>query len=255
MKKRPDPGATITILSSLGLVAALFSTLVPALLTALGSRMFVGSNLGMFPGDIFGAVISVYFWAFAGVRSVTKALGLVIASTLAYFVAFGSGIFLGMFLSPALGLKFDVRSGDLAGMAAPSLVGGMTGAFLVLVAVLRLYSSETSWRRVASRAFQWSWCGAVLALIGWMLGSALGRAVWSALESLHLNELPQEMATRDGVPNFYSVHIVWQIGMGVILGILFSEAPLEPVPSATQSVPTRKLNLGNAFFFGIMALA
>jgi len=32
----------------------------------------------------------------------------------------------------------------------PSLVGGMTGAFLVLVAVLRLYSSETSWRRVAS---------------------------------------------------------------------------------------------------------
>ena len=254
MKARPDPAATIAILSSLGLVAALLSTLVPALLTARGSPIFVGSNLGMFSGDIFGAVISVYFWAFAGVRSVTKALGLVIASTLAYFVAFGSGIFLGMFLSPALGLKFDVRSDDLAGMVVPSLVGGMTGAFLVLVAVLRLYSSETSWRRVAIRAFQWSWFGAVLALVGWMLGSALGRAVWSALESLHLNELPQEMATRDGVPNFYSVQIVWQIGMGVILGILFSETTLKPVASGTQSVHPRKLNLGNACLFGVMAL-
>jgi hypothetical protein len=255
MKKRPDPGATITILSSLGLVAALFSTLVPALLTARGSPIFVGSNLGMFSGDIFGAVISVYFWAFAGVRSVTKAVGLVIASTLAYLVAFGSGIFAGMFLSPAMGLKFDLWSGDLAGMVVPLLVGGVTGAFLILAAVLRLYSAETPWRRVAIRAFQWSWCGAVLAVIGWMLGSTLGRAVWSALESLHLNELPQEMATRDGVPNFYSVQIVWQIGMGVILGVLFSEAPLEPVASDTQSVPARKLNLGNPFFFGIMALA
>src|SRR3984893_2726511 len=136
MKKRPDPGATITILSSLGLVAALFSTLVPALLTARGSPIFVGSNLGMFSGDIFGAVISVYFCAFAGFRSVTKAVGLVIASTLAYLVAFGSGIFAGMLLSPALGLKFGLRSGDLAGMAVPLLVGGVTGAFLVLAAVL-----------------------------------------------------------------------------------------------------------------------
>jgi hypothetical protein len=255
MKKRPGPGATIIILSSFGLVAALLSTLVPALLTARGSPIFVGSNLGMFSGDIFGAVISVYFWAFAGFRSVTKAVGLVIASTLAYLVAFGSGIFAGMFLSPALGLRFGLRSGDLAGMAVPLLVGGVTGAFLVLAAVLRLYSPETSWRRVAIRALQWSWCGAVLALIGWMLGSTLGHAVWSALESLHLNELPQEMATRDGVPNFYSVQFVWQIGMGVILGILFSEAPLEPVTSGTQSVLARKLNLGNAFFLGIMALA
>jgi hypothetical protein len=255
MKKRPDREATIVIFSSLGLVAALLSTLVPALLTAQGSPLFVGSSLGLFPGDIFGAVISVYFFAFAGVRSVTKAFGLVIASTVAYFVAFGLGISLGMFLSPAMGLKFNVESGELAGMAVPLLVGGMTGAFLVLVAVLRLYSAETSWRRVAIRAFQWSGAGSVLALIGWMLGSALGRPVWSALESLHLNVLPREMATRDGTPNFYSLHIVWQIGMGVILGILISEAPLEPVASGTQSVPARKLNLGNAFLFGIMALA
>jgi len=62
------------------------------------------------------------------------------------------------------------------------------------------------------------------------------------------------MATRDGVPNFYSVQIVWQIGMGLILGILFSETTLKPVASGTQSVHPRKLNLGNACLFGVMAL-
>jgi hypothetical protein len=105
MNAKPNAPATIGILSLLGLLSALLSILIPALLTAPRSPLFVGSSLGIFAGDIFGALIAVYFLTYAGIRSITKAIGLVVASTFAYFVAWYSGALLGMFLSAAMGLR------------------------------------------------------------------------------------------------------------------------------------------------------
>ena len=91
MNAKPNAPATIGILSLLGLLSALLSILIPALLIALRSPLFVGNSLGIFAGDIFGALIAVYLLTYAGIRSVTKAIGLVVASTFAYFVAWYSG--------------------------------------------------------------------------------------------------------------------------------------------------------------------
>jgi hypothetical protein len=255
MKASSNPAATIATFSLLGLVSAVLSILIPALLTARGSPVFMGSSLGLGPWDIFGAMISVYFWAFAGVRFVTKAIGLVVASTVAYFVAMILGMFAGMALSSAMGFQLNTESAELgAGMVAPLLIAGTTGAFLIIVAVLRLYSEDT-WRGVLSKAFQWSWVGGVFALLGWGLGPSLGEAIWSALDSVALSDLGREMLTHDATPlNGFSLHIVWQVGMAVALGVMLSEIQLVPTTSAARAIPARKFNVGNAALFGVMAL-
>jgi hypothetical protein len=255
MKVRPDTTATIAILSFLGLAAAFVSTLVPPLLTARGSPMFVGSSLGLGPWDIFGAMISVYFWAFAGIRSVTKAIGLVVASTFAYFVAYFSGVFAGMFLSSAMGSQINTESAELGvGMVAPLLIAGVIGAFLVTVAVLRLYS-EYTWPDVLKKALPWSLAGGVFALLGWGLGPSLGDAIWSRLYSAGLSDSSREMLAHDALPlNFNSLHIVWQIGMGATLGVVLSNTQLLSSTTRVQPEGERKLRPSNAFLFAVMAV-
>lgn len=259
MKAKPDPAATIAILALLGLVSALLSIFVPALLTAPRSPLFVGSSLGVFPGDVFGAVIAVYFLTYAGVRSVAKAIGLVVASTFAYFVAWLSGMFLGMFASGAMGIQsnWDTDSAELRpDMVAPVLVAGVLGAFLVLTAVLRLYSAETSWRRVMSKSLPWSLVGGLLALVGWGLGPSLGVLVWSSLNSYQLG--PNEdigYAARSMNLNQYSANIIWQTGIGMILGITLSEARLVPTTANAGAIPKQKLKPSNAFLLALMAVS
>jgi len=259
MKARPDSGATIGILSLLGLAAALLSIVIPALLTAPRSPLFVGGSLGLFPGDIFGAVISVYFWAFAGIRSIAKAIGLVVASTFAYFVATFSGTILGVFASAAMGLhsNWDTDSAQLrADMVAPLLVAGVLGSFLILAAVLRLYSVETSWRRLLSKSLPWSLVGGLLGLVGWGLGPTLGVSIWSTLKSYQLIPPNEDMqyAARSMTVNQYSVNIVWQIGMAIILGIVLSETKFVPAAPGAHAVPERQLKPSNAFLFALMAI-
>jgi len=257
MRAKSNPAATIGILSLLGLVAALVSILVPALLTAPRSPLFVGGSLGIFPGDIFGVMISVYFWAYAGIRSVTKAIGLVVASTFAYFVAMYSGVILGMFLSAAMGYTYDTESAELGpAMVAPLLIAGVLGAFLVLIAVLRLYSAETSWRSVMIKASPGSLFGGLFALVGWGLGPSLGKTVWLGLQSHQLTLVNEDMqyAVRSGTLNNYSVHIIWQAGMGIVLGILFSQSRPAHVAVSTIAIPGRKLQPSNAFLLALMAV-
>jgi hypothetical protein len=259
MKTRPSPAATIGILSLLGLLSALLSIVVPALLTAPRSPLFVGSSLGIFAGDIFGALIAVYFLTYAGIRSVTKAIGLVVASSFAYFVAMFSGTILGMFASAAMGLhsNWDTDSAELrADMVAPLLIAGVLGAFLVLAAALRLYSAEPSWRRVMRKSLPWSLVGGLLALVGWGLGPSLGMSVWSTLKSHQLVPPNEDMqyAARSMNLNQYSVDIVWQIGMAIILGVLLSETQFVPAALSTHTVPERKQKPSNAFLLALMAI-
>jgi len=259
MRARPDPAATIAILSLLGLVSALLSNLVPALLTAPRSPLFVGSSLGVFPGDVFGAMIAVCFLTYAGIRSATKAIGLVIASMFAYFVAMFSGMFLGMFASQIMGFQpnWDTASAELrADMVAPVLIAGVLGAFLVLTAVLRLYSAETSWRRVMRKSLPWSLVGGLLALVGWGMGPSLGMLVWSTLKSYQLVPANEDIgyAARSMNLNQYSANIIWQTGMGMILGIMLLETRLVPTTAGAGAIPKQKLKPSNAFLLALMAV-
>jgi hypothetical protein len=96
----------------------------------------------------------------------------------------------------------------------------------------------------------------VFALLGWGLGSSLGEGIWYTFDSLGLSDFGREMLAHDATPlHFFSLHIIWQIGMGVALGIVLSETRLVPTASTTNVIPARKLNLGNILLFGVMALA
>jgi hypothetical protein len=204
-------------------------------------------------------MLAVYFLTYAGIRSVTKAIGLVVASSFAYFVAFFSGAILGMFASALMGLRsnWDTDSAELrADMVAPLLIAGVLGAVLVLAAVLRLYSAETSWRRVMSKSLPWSLVGGILALVGWGLGPTLGLSIWSTLKSYQLIPPNEDLqyAARSMNLNQYSANIIWQAGMGMILGIMLSETRLVPTAASAGAIPKQKLKPSNVFLLALMAV-
>lgn len=249
MKSGHGPNMAIVTFLWLGILAAALTIFVPALL------MTHASLIG--PGPIFGACIAIYFWFFARIRSIVKAVALLVVSTVAYYAATFSGMFLGMFVSGALGLHPDGSSlsADMTpGMIAPMFVGGAVGAFMVLAAVLRLYSSD-SWGHAAKKSLLGASVGGALGVVGWALGPSLGEAVWSALNSWHLSDLPHSTAAAGGNLNFNSVHIVWQIGMSVVLGVIASRIPLEsPSPNA-DAKPAQKWSYSNIILFAVMTLA
>jgi hypothetical protein len=257
MSGRPSSLATVGIVSSLGLIPAALSILLPALLTAQNSPIFVGSSLGIFPGDVFGAMMAVYFVAFAGDRSIAKAIALVVASTFAYYAALFSGMFLGMAVSTAMRLTMSADEGLNAGMVAPLLIAGVLGAFLILATILRLYSVDRSWRAVLRQSAGWSLLGGPLAVVGYGLGPALGLKVWSILGSLHLNRIGEDAqwASRGGAANGYALHFVWQTGMGIVLGFVLSQTQLTSSVPRVRANSARNFGPVNIVLFAAMALA
>jgi hypothetical protein len=255
MHAKRQPAATIAVLSCVGVLAAILSILLPSLLMGRTSPIFVGSALGIFPGDVFGAVLAMYFAVFAGIRSITKAIGLIIASTFAYGVAYFGGTFLGMFVAGTLHFSIDPgNSGDLtAGMVAPIGIAGVIGAFVLVTAVLRIYAGELSWQRVLKASFACSAAGGFLALRGWALGSPLGSLLYRMQPSISGQDM--NFAARGGALSLLSAHLVWQAGMGVVLGVLLSDIPLTAAQPQPRGRAGLKLNLGNILLFGCMGLA
>jgi hypothetical protein len=140
-------------------------------------------------------------------------------------------------------------------MIAPLAIAGVIGAFLILIAVLRMYSAERSWRSVLLEALPWSLPGGLFALAGARLGPSLGRAVWLAVQSHQLMPVDPSMqyALEPGTMTESSVHIVWQAGMGIVVGIMFSRTQLAPA-APDNAIPERKLRPSNAILFVLMCL-
>jgi hypothetical protein len=254
MESKPNPAATMAIFSLLGLISALLSLFLPALLAAPASPIFIGSTPEVFAGDVFGVMLSIYFLAFAGIRSLAKAFGLVVTSSCAYVVSIVLGMSLGMQASQALGLhwKNDGSTYEAAALA-PFFVAGVVGAFLITVAMLRLYSAQSSWPRVLGRSLRWCWFGGILALMGWASGPSIGRSVWSVLQFLPWTKSDVYSRTAGDLSDD-SVQVIWQLGMGIVFGLLISRTKLATTASNRDAAPARKLNLANALLFGIMVL-
>ena len=209
-------------------------------------------------------MVAVYFFAYEGIHSIKKVIGLVAASTFAYYFSILGGILLGIVVDGAaniaLGVNLDYSSGSSgelgAGMLAPLFIAGVIGAFVLLLAVLRLYSAETSWRRISGRALPWSLVGGFLAILGWGTGPSLGMAVWSALKShqLVMPNADAQYATLSQTSNHYAADIVWQIGMSIVLGIVISES--RTVATAhIPSIPRRGLRPSNGFLLAVISLS
>lgn len=105
-------------------------------------------------------------------------------------------------------------------------LGGAIGGFLILASALLLFTRERASRALVVAIF-WSLIGGVLGIVGWALGPSLGLALWLGLHSLHLT-LPGE-GLRNALgwtSHTYSILIVWQTGIAVLLGFLLRRRPL-----------------------------
>jgi hypothetical protein len=218
-----------------GLLAGLLTIVVPPFVLRLGSPFYLGALFGIFVGDIFGAVISVYFWIFPRCRSVAKLIEFTLASTFAYIVA----LYVTMFSSEFIGFSSNTSASAGSLKTAPIgalFLGGASGAFIVLIAALLLFSSRPDPWRVVSRALQWSFVGGVLGMLGWASGPFLGQVVLSALGQRAVLSLPGDA----GTDYYYSLYLVWQTGMGLVLGILLAQEAVQ-VTSFSDSISRSRI--------------
>jgi len=119
---------------------------------------------------------------------------------------------------------------------------GAVGAFLVLAATLFITFPEQKGGRVFALAVFFAIGGGLLGIVGWSLGDSLGKGIELILAPLNLTT---SIASPSGIDlNLYSVHLVWQAGMGLLFGILFwrtnsQNAVHSPKPSSVNPVRLR----------------
>jgi hypothetical protein len=217
-----------------GLLAGLLTIVVPSIVWRLGSPFYTGALFGIFVGDIFGAVISVYFWIFLHRRSVAKSIEFTLASAFAYIVA----TYITMFSSEYIGFSSNTSANAGSSEAAPLaafFVGGASGAFIVLLAALLLFSSSFNPWRVVSRALLWSISGGVLGVLGWASGPFLVQIVLSALGQRAALASPRDVDTG----HYYSLFLVWQAGMGLVLGFLLPQEYVQVTIISDSGSPYR----------------
>lgn len=177
-------------------------------------------------GAIFGALCGFYLWIFRQI-SLWKVGILTLSFVGAYALALRSTI-----ASIALLSRFHAP-GDFT---SPDnfFLSGMLGAFIVLATILFSVFPDRIWWRVLGKAFVFSFVGGGLAFAGGYLAPTIGPILVSLMERLGMNPAlvnggPTPPAVAELV---YSVHVVWQTGMAVLLAVLIW---LERRNAVTQS--------------------
>jgi len=198
--------------------AGFFSALLVICAPPMSKGTFSNSTLpDLFPGVLFGATISLGLWLSKTLDASWKMLAITAVSSVALPTA--ALVCLGLeYFSP---LPLHNQGKDLADVSNTALfVGGTVGAFLVLTIVLLLVGSGPPRTRVFA-ALCWSLVGGALGIVGWNLGPWLGMVLWSLQHSLNLT-LPGdrfEYALVQGRAGIYSLFLVWQTGMGLLVGL------------------------------------
>jgi hypothetical protein len=206
--------------------------LLAALISICGAYPLGRHGLHFFPGAAFGAIISGCFALRRYLRDVWKAIAITATSTFAYYASMQTAAGVELY-SP-----FALREREDATVSAAALfAGGLVGAFLVLCAVSLLLDSETAWRHRVLKSVYWSPVGGVLGIVGWV-GPSLGMALWSVFHSMGLT-VPGETfqnALYGQTSHVYSLWVVWQIGLGFVLGLVLrgpAKVPSELPASST----------------------
>src|SRR5579863_6915311 len=135
-----------------GLIAGILTLVVPSSIDRLGIP--IGALTGMFIGDIFGVVISIYLCVVLRKVSVWGSLGFIVGSTVAYIAAMYTTIF----SAEAIGFSHADQGGSTLG-SAPILalaIGGAVGGFLVLFAALAFFSDHRKLSRIILSSLKWS---------------------------------------------------------------------------------------------------
>jgi hypothetical protein len=221
-KDRFGRGRYVLGLFLVGLVSGFLTCCTAPLYTAPPYTADSGgiSTFGLFGSPlasvIFGLVVSVYVQAYKNLRSVGRVLGFIGASIVADIAAFVAGW---DSYAAFLNRQFKVIGVD-APQAASLVAGGFVGAAILFIAFRFLLSVNRGWPRFFLGLLICSVTGSSLAILGWGLAPSLGAVLWRTLNLIHLDASTAKIAQESNYAAFYSLYVVWQSGMAVLLGVL-----------------------------------
>jgi hypothetical protein len=200
-----------------GLISGLLTCVLPVVLNVLGLNPIA------FTGAIFGAVVSAHFWWFRGIRSGWRVLGFVAISTAAYPIAVNATITNPIRLAS---LNF---SGNGAGDIDSSqfLTGGILGAATLFTGFFFFLAPFTRWPRFLAKAFCFTVIGGFLGVFGWALGGFLSVSL-------------RGVQNQSNDWNFYSLYVVWQAGIALLLGLLLPAQDVSADRSVAEPVRSRQ---------------
>jgi hypothetical protein len=191
-------------------------------LTTIGVAYPLGQlHLDFAPGAILGVLISGCLMYCGLLRNPLGIIGIAVASTLAEFTSIM--VAGAVELHPPFGMP---RGHENIGVSTTALfAGGLVGAFVLLSAYSLSVNPGSPWWRQLLKALAWSPLGGVLGSIGWQLGPSLGMAVWEVAHSVGLT--PPTETFRNALfgetSHAYALSIVWQTGVGALLGLIIPE--------------------------------
>ena len=199
-------------------VSGLFSGI-----TSLAVGHAAGDFLFMVLGAPFGAVIACAL-AIAGIARIWKAIILAPLSAVAFYIS--------LWVTSRVDINVQWKQWSMDGPPGPVslFAGGMSGSFIVVAAALLIAYPRMRLGRLASRALPWAVLGGISGAVGWALGST-GLIV------------PNHNS--GGNSNFQSVFVIWQIAMGVAMGVTLRPSQrnflvsLKTLPTASsRTTPT-----------------
>jgi len=173
----------------------------------------LGGKLGvLYVGTIYGFLLGVYFVTCRGVRSAPRLITLVVASAVAWPIAY-FGSFAAMGFIPG----GTVHHGDVVEPAFPliAFAGVLGGVALLIPTLLLLKPSSVSRDAALGRAFLGILLSGIVGGIAWELGPTLGASIWVLLP---IAPLPQ--------PESYgmaALFFVWQPVIALFIGWATSE--------------------------------
>jgi hypothetical protein len=182
----------------------------------------------LYVGAVYGAMLGVYFVFCRSERSAKNLSLLVLASAVAYPIAFhGSGF--GLFLQLPL-LRIVPWSSEQG--EAPLtfiLTGGVLGGFALLLPIFVLFGSSPSDRKVVLiRVAVGSLLSGAVGVLAWGLGPLLGEEIWLLLP---WTLLPNAPIQSPWTFHLIALYLVWQPIMALYIGAVVSWKP----PPMTES--------------------
>lgn len=206
----------------------LLGGIASGVLTVLAAEI-AGQGGPLVPSLSFGLIISGCLILFRSVSSVRQIFFVIGASIAAYAFALLAAGF------TELTLPASWSIGDKHSPIA-LFVGGFIGALVITSGTLAQAQVRTRLRDSTLNITFCSVVGGVLGVIGWALGPSLGMALWHAVHALGLTAPTETALNAAGdTSHALSMCLLWQAGMGLVLGIALQRLGVNRAREVQQS--------------------
>src|SRR5215470_7495985 len=167
----------------------------------------------LYVGTVYGVLLGVYFVTCRGIRSAPRLVALVVASAVAWPIAY-----FGSFGAAGHIPGGTIHHGDSVYPAFPLIAFGgvLGGAALLIPVILLLKPSSISWRAAFVKAVLGILLSGIVGGIAWELGPTLGSAIWTLLPT---TPLPQSESY-----SMAALFFVWQPVIALFIGWATSES-------------------------------